>query len=558
MGKPGKGYEAYIGFGEESVYGTKVLATKFLELISDGIATADDRIHSESLNGVNTDEIEVANGAIKPSGDFAFECPQEGAEMLFKHALGRDEITIDATNNQFDFNIGAGELTAAIAVGVYPIGVIQTDAGSFCEALYNAIIIAETAGTYTVTFDVITRKFTITRSAGTLELMWESGTNGSSGLGLNPSAIMGFDDVADDTGALTYTGDNAYVMPDSTEQASFVVNSENEKIDFNIGAGELNATVANGTYAMGLNHLDSGTLCEAIYNAIVAAEAAGTYTVLFNNSTKKITITRSAGTFELMWKTGTNGSDGNDTHIGTLIGFSDSADDTGAVTYTGDSAVTLVYQHVIKIKDELPTSLSLEINRGYKAFYPTGMKIDKFEMSAELNSFLKVTCGVIGREVLFCSKTTETLPSVAPFNYTHGAFTYNNSSTNVKNISFSLNNNLNKDRFFIGSRYTSEPTRAGKLEVTGKFTVEFDSTDLYDDFRAATSRALVLLFTGGTISGKTQSYTLQIDMPAIKLTGGVPMATEAGIILYDCPFKAYKSGSDKEFKITIVNTVISI
>ncbi len=118
---------------------------------------------------------------------------------------------------------------------------------------------------------------------------------------------------------------------------SFVVTTSNNKLDFKIGAGELTATITAGTYVMGATQATAGSLCKAIYDAIHAAEATGTYTVTHSTTTGLTTITRSAGTFEILWKTGTNGSDGTDTHIGTLIGFSDSADDTGALTYTADT-----------------------------------------------------------------------------------------------------------------------------------------------------------------------------------------------------------------------------
>ena len=112
---------------------------------------------------------------------------------------------------------------------------------------------------------------------------------------------------------------------------SFVVDATNNKFDFDIGGGELTATIASSTYTMGAIQTDAGTLCKALYDAIVAAEAAGTYTVTHDG--QYLTITRSAGTFSILWKTGTNGADGTDTHIGTLIGYSDAADDTGALTY---------------------------------------------------------------------------------------------------------------------------------------------------------------------------------------------------------------------------------
>jgi hypothetical protein len=124
------------------------------------------------------------------------------------------------------------------------------------------------------------------------------------------------------------------------EQGSdeYVVDATNNKLDFDIGGSELTATIGSATYTdMGDTQADAGSLCKAIYDAIVAAEAVGTYTVVHDGA--KMTITRSAGELNLLWKTGTNGADGTDVHIGTLVGYSDLADDTGALTYTADYVV---------------------------------------------------------------------------------------------------------------------------------------------------------------------------------------------------------------------------
>lgn len=96
------------------------------------------------------------------------------------------------------------------------------------------------------------------------------------------------------------------------------------------------------------------TLTNAVYNnpdalaaeiqakADAAAGGSEVITCVYSDSTGKFTIAASGtATLSLLWKTGTNGSDNTDTHVGTLIGFSDAADDTGALTYTSDNAITL-------------------------------------------------------------------------------------------------------------------------------------------------------------------------------------------------------------------------
>jgi hypothetical protein len=127
---------------------------------------------------------------------------------------------------------------------------------------------------------------------------------------------------------------------------SFVVNDNNKYLDFaRTGWGQVNIEIAEGTYKIaGLNQNDVGSLCEAIYNAIHAADPVSTYTVTSSNSTRKFTITRSAGELKLLWKSGKYGSQApieanRNKNIGTLLGYSTTTDDIGSASYTADTAV---------------------------------------------------------------------------------------------------------------------------------------------------------------------------------------------------------------------------
>ncbi|GAI02070.1 unnamed protein product, partial [marine sediment metagenome] len=100
----------------------------------------------------------------------------------------------------------------------------------------------------------------------------------------------------------------------------------NDEIDFNEGNGNLNATLTAGTYT-------TAGLCAQI-QAKMRAAGAFTYVVgptdIPATPPKKFTITAGEGeVFSLLWKTGTNGADGTNTHVGTTIGFYDEEDNEG-------------------------------------------------------------------------------------------------------------------------------------------------------------------------------------------------------------------------------------
>jgi len=113
----------------------------------------------------------------------------------------------------------------------------------------------------------------------------------------------------------------------------FIITSANKYLDFNQGGSELNATVTEAVYK------DPHDLASAVQTAM---NAVGTgITVTYSDSTGKFTIVKASGTLELLWKTGVHGSDNTDTHIGSTLGYTDSANDTGGLTYTADSVIDI-------------------------------------------------------------------------------------------------------------------------------------------------------------------------------------------------------------------------
>jgi len=341
----------------------------------------------------------------------------------------------------------------------------------------------------------------------------------------------------------------------TSETASFTVDATNNKLDFNIGGSELTATITLGTYPIGTNQATSGSLCKAIYDAIVAAEPTGTYTVSYSTTTKKVTITRSSGTFNLLWYSGTNHS----TSIGSLIGFSLSADDTGSLSYESDNTIQPVYTHTFTLTDELPTGLTAEVNLDTTAKTVSGCKINTLALTIEQGGFLKATVGLVGKDMTMGTATASVLPTAQLVTFSHGTITYNSTTKYVKTASFTHNNNLKIDRRFIGSRLIYEPKRSAKIEVTGTFTIDFEDTAEYTDFRNATSRELVLVFTSTNTIKSGVYYTITITFPIIKLTSGVPMVKDAGPIELELPFKAYATDSStREFNVVINNTLSSI
>ncbi len=266
------------------------------------------------------------------------------------------EFKVDANNNTIKFKednvVGAGglsgELTATIADGNYTVSELEAKIKSELESqsFYGV--------KYSVSYDSSTKKFTIAEDGSDLEelqLLWS---------GSDASSLLGFEAV-DDTGLVSYTGDNE--VGEGTIHLEtgnvFTIDSTNNKINFKekydgVLSSELTATITSGNYTIPEWEKE----IEDQLNAVSAAGNAVTYTVTYDSSTQKFDIQGSKALFtdlQLLWKTGTNGSDKTDTSAASLLGFDDSADDAeaGVTSYTADSQVGVVTDISISATDTI-------------------------------------------------------------------------------------------------------------------------------------------------------------------------------------------------------------
>lgn len=111
-------------------------------------------------------------------------------------------INITSSTRYFDFTDDAGTFAAVVPTGYYK------DPIDLAAALEAAIAATATTETITVAYSSTTGKFTIaTATSAVLSLLWNTGANTANTIG----SKIGFSTAADDTGAITYTSDNAQV-----------------------------------------------------------------------------------------------------------------------------------------------------------------------------------------------------------------------------------------------------------------------------------------------------------------------------------------------------------
>jgi hypothetical protein len=133
----GFGYNAWLGFGTESTYGTPVTRTAFLEINSESLVAEDDVVDGNSTFSLTKDKDNFTQGRKKVGGNVEFDVRQQGAETLFKHALGSHGYTAIGTGTA-----SGTEHTFGIADAL-PTGLTMEVNRDVCSFVYHGCKINE-------------------------------------------------------------------------------------------------------------------------------------------------------------------------------------------------------------------------------------------------------------------------------------------------------------------------------------------------------------------------------------------------------------------------------
>jgi hypothetical protein len=123
-------------------------------------------------------------------------------------------FVVTASNNKINFKVGVvvTELTATLTADTYVMGASSSEPGTLCAHIKTQMQAADVGGVYTVTFDTVLRKVTITRSTSTFKLLWVTGTNGTAGTNTSAYTLLGFT-ALDTSSAISITSDSQTTAP---------------------------------------------------------------------------------------------------------------------------------------------------------------------------------------------------------------------------------------------------------------------------------------------------------------------------------------------------------
>lgn len=211
----------------------------------------------------------------------------------------------------------------------------------------------------------------------------------------------------------------------------------------------------------------------------------------------------------------------------------------GAVTTAGSGP----YTHTFTPGDLSDDFFTLQIGRPdvngtVQPFSYTGCLVDKWTLESAVGEFAMMTLSVVGQQ----ETTAQSLASVSyssglvPMPFTGSAVTLAGSAANVKKVILSGDNQLAKDRRFLGSATISKPLEADLRPITGTLDMEFENLTNINRFINGTEAALVITMAAGA---QTLVTTLNV-----RYDGETPNIKDRGITQLSMPFKAVGASTD--------------
>jgi hypothetical protein len=204
-----------------------------------------------------------------------------------------------------------------------------------------------------------------------------------------------------------------------------------------------------------------------------------------------------------------------------------------SATATGETAGGAGFTHTIDINNFLTTYSSLCINHrkgdstNGKIFEYSGLRVNEFSLSAEIDEALKMSVGLIGKDASVTSNDVSSAISTltqVPLSFVNGRLSVESASSSltstsfwhIQSMEFKIGNNLKSDSASrrIGSDVL-QVLPAGLANIELKATIRFDTTTAYDAMMAGTRFSAEFAFEGLTMTTSVIKESLRMVMPRV-------------------------------------------
>lgn len=131
-----------------------------------------------------------------------------------------------------------------------------------------------------------------------------------------------------------------------------------------------------------------------------------------------------------------------------------------------------------------------------------------------------------------------------------------NSATPLRGFTLNINNNVLIDEAFLSGAVTPVRWIAGRMQITGSYTMQFDGTTELDKYKANTKNALIVTFTGALI-GSSSVEKITIKLGKLILTAPPKEYNLDGIVMLKQEFTVEHDPTDGVISVEVVNAVAS-
>lgn len=237
-----------------------------------------------------------------------------------------------------------------------------------------------------------------------------------------------------------------------------------------------------------------------------------------------------------------------------------------SATATGETAGGSAFTHTVSINDFLTTYSSLSFNHRKgettvgKVFEYSGMRVNEFTFTAELDEALKANVSLIGKDASVTSNDVSSAISNLnqdPLSFVDGRFSIETSNSftttsfwHVQSFEFKVNNNLISDEAArrVGSD-TLQVLRAGMANFELKCSMRFDTTTALDAMINATKLYGQFEFRGSTLTTSAIREGVLLQFNNLRVMDAGDPEIQDGILTSEVSFAVLRDPTSSGYAV---------
>ena len=223
-----------------------------------------------------------------------------------------------------------------------------------------------------------------------------------------------------------------------------------------------------------------------------------------------------------------------------------------------------VYTHAIELDSNLPTGLTLVVNRDASnlgagtAFQSSGCQITKATFRQAPEQLLEAEFEFLGSGWANIAVPSPTFTTFQPIDWTQIVVCdLGGTTVKCKEFELTVENALSSDRYILGNRSRVGLGRSGSRTITAKLVTELENLTLYNLYKNQTATNFSIEWSNALTGAALRRFRMDGNC---YVQGDDPSVSDAGPIELTLNLEFFDTSStpNSEFDISVVNTVATI